>query len=129
MPDHIHLFLTGLCQTSDQRLALKMLRAEINRHLRPRGFELQKQPYDDVRREATTDRFSYQSTSHYILENPVRKGLAATSSSWPFQGALFPGCPNLDPHQPNFWDRFWKAYQKAADGYASEDRGSSATVG
>jgi hypothetical protein len=30
--------------------------------------------------------------------------------AWPFEGAIVPGYPDLDPRQDDYWERFWKIY-------------------
>jgi len=118
MPEHIHLLLTGLSQGTDQRPALRMLRSEINRLLRPSGLKLKERAHDDLLRATQADRHSIESACHAMLNIPARRGLSETPQAWPFQGAVFPGYPNMDPNQPSYWKRFWKAHQKAIDGYA-----------
>lgn len=129
LPDDIHLLLTGLSERSDQRPALRMLRTELNRLLRQNGLKLQEPTHEDLRRVTPADWHSIESAGHAMLNIPVRRGLSETPQAWPFQGAAFPGYPSMDPNQPDHWERFWKAFKKATDAYASENRGSSATRG
>ena len=44
----------------------------------------------------------------YIQQNPVRAGLVAEASEWPYLGAMLPGYPTLHPLQEKYWERFWK---------------------
>jgi putative transposase len=53
-------------------------------------------------------RDSFARVCFYILANPVRAGLSRETDIWPFEGAVIPGYPTLDPLQEDFWPRFWK---------------------
>ena len=110
MPDHGHFLFLGLDCESDQRAAVRWLRREWNRILKP--LTLQHQPYDDVLRETDRARDAFANVAGYILRNPERAGLVDDWQNWPYNGALFPGYPKLDPRKPYFWTDFWKAHHK-----------------
>ena len=113
MPDHGHFLIGGLqpLPGSDQRRAMRMFRKEWNRQLQelPISFALQKQPHDHVltKRECTT-RETFQSVAGYILENPVKEGLAEHLENWEFLGCLVPGYPDLHPSDEIFGMCFGK---------------------
>jgi len=110
MPDHSHFLIMGIGEHADQRLAIRMLRRQWT-PLLPHGMELQRQSYDHVLREDERVRGAFESVVHYILENPVRAGLAAEFSAWPYAGSLVPGFPSLNPRAAEFWTSFWLAYE------------------
>ncbi len=113
MPDHWHLVWMGLHEESDQLAGTAFLR----KHIAPMlgSVKLQDRPHDHVLREKERERGAFTSACHYILENPFRAGLAATSSEWPYVGAMLPGYPRLHPYTPDFWDDFWKIYIRLVD--------------
>jgi len=104
MPDHVHLIFTSLIHQKEPRVwllpeildAIKGASAHIiNKKLRRRGSVWQDESFDHVLRssEQLRDRV------HYILENPVRKGLVDRwqDYSWlwvrPFDNPCQPGRP------------------------------------
>lgn len=106
MPDHCHLLWAGLTPKSDQIVAMEFFRKHLRLHLRP--FDWQPQSFDHVLREKERERNAFRTTAIYILENPVRKGLVAEASDYPYSGALVAGYPDLGPFREDFWERFWK---------------------
>jgi putative transposase len=115
MPDHVHLLWLGLDERgSDQRVAIEFLRKHLRPQLAPADW--QRQPYDNVLREADRVRDAFQRTAHYIFENPVRAGLAATWQEYAFVGCCVAGFPDLDVRADDYWDRFWRIYNRLVDG-------------
>ncbi|MCP5539367.1 MAG: hypothetical protein H7A53_02485 [Akkermansiaceae bacterium] len=114
MPDHLHLLWVGFSESSDQRKAMRFLRARTNKMLlNPGGFEWQKQPYDNVLREKDRNRDAFPSVAAYIRENPLRAGLVDSESklsNYPYLGCHLPGYPDISIWDRDFWDRFWKIY-------------------
>lgn len=110
MPDHAHVIWMGCSPGSNQQFAAAIFRTSTNRMLAP--CEWQKQPFDHVLREDERRRGSFQSTCHYVVENPVRKGLTAHWGDYRFSGALVPGFADLDPRREDFWEIFWKVYAR-----------------
>jgi putative transposase len=107
----------GLRVETDQRNAMKFLRKHLAEELRRRSrngveFELQKQSHDSVLRPEDRLRNAFEKACFYILENPIRKGLALHSGDWPYLGAVVPGFPFLHPLEEDFWEMFWKIYMK-----------------
>ena len=111
MPDHLHLLWMGTSPASDQRQAAKFFRTQMDRLLAPR--KLQRQAHDHVLREQDRQRGAFQKIAFYILENPVRAGLVAAASAYPFSGVLIPGYPDLDVFSAEHWDLFWRLYDAA----------------
>ena len=109
MPDHAHFLIMGIGPDADQRPALRMLR-RLWTSLLPQGFEIQRQSYDHVLREEERVRGAFESVAHYILENPVRAGLVAGFSAWPYAGSIVPGYPSLNLRAADFWTSFWLAH-------------------
>ena len=112
MPDHIHLLLIGIADDSDQRVAVKYLRTNLNLALEKLSCRLQRQPYDHVLKEDEVERAAFESTAEYIARNPERKNLVGVDryQEYKFTSCLVPGCPDLTPWQPDYWDRFWRIY-------------------
>jgi putative transposase len=112
MPDHGHFLWVGSSATSHQKRAATLFRTGWNEELGLSGRKLQRQSFDHVLREKEREHFAFSAVSHYILENPVRAGMAANWKTYPFSGALVPGYPGLDPRMPDFWERFWKISER-----------------
>ncbi len=117
MPDHMHVLLRGIAPTADQQLAVAFLRRHLGEGLKP--FALQKQPYDHVLRKEDLEREAFRSVAYYIAENPVREGLAAAASAYPYSGGILPGKPHVSIHHPKYWDVFWQMHESLlrANGY------------
>jgi len=115
MPDHIHLLLMGVKESSDQLLATKFLRRYLNKALHP--YQFQKSPYDHVLKDDERKRRAFQKLSSYILENPFRGGLVESIDiPWDFSCAIVPGFPDLCPTaDPDFWEKFWRIYSGLVD--------------
>ena len=45
---------------------------------------------------------AFSAVAYYILENPVRAGLAEEFSRWEYSGCCVPGYPSLDPRAPGY---------------------------
>jgi putative transposase len=116
MPDHLHCLWIGADPQSDQRLATRSLRRQLNTLLAPR--KLQEQPHDHVLRESERTAGAFAATWQYVAENPVRAGLVDDWRDYPFLGALIPGYPGLDPREVDFLRRFWRVYHAFSDRHA-----------
>lgn len=101
-------------EESDQLNAIKFLRTELQTYL-GNEREWQHQPHDHVLRKEERRRNVFALTCRYVLDNPVRAGLAPQSSEWPYLGAIVPGYNRLHPLQPGFWPTFWKIYSEARE--------------
>lgn len=113
MPDHLHLLAMGYRESSDQRIAMRFFRRQLNRLLRADGFQLQKQGYDHVLREKSCKPCIFEKVAGYVFENPLRAGLVTDFedlSKYPYAGCLVPGYPELDVWADDFWETFWKLY-------------------
>jgi putative transposase len=124
MPDHFHLLLLGVSQGSDQRLAIRFLRRNVNRTL-PDGFRLQHQPFEHVLWPDERECGSFETVAAYIRENPVRAGLATEWAGWPYGGCMLPGYPELDPAESGFWQSFWRIYHKLTEPIVQPNNESS----
>ena len=107
MPDHLHLLLHGWRVTSDQRLLIAHLRKHLNARL-PRGFELQKQPYDHVLRAEEKGTDAFRGVAFYIMSNPVRANLVREPEEYEHTGTIIPGYPELCCKKADFWPRYWR---------------------
>jgi putative transposase len=113
MPDHWHLILMGVEESTDQRVATRFFRKQLNWILRPEGFELQKQAHDHVLRENSRTQNVFETVVGYVRENPLRAALIEAPedlSDYPFAGCLVPGYPELDIWNADFWESLWKLY-------------------
>ena len=110
MPDHIHLLWAGVAEESDQRLGIAFLRKQLSPALAPAIW--QRQPYDHVLRDEERKPDAVAAAAHYLLQNPVRAGLVAISGEYPFLGCCVAGYPDLDVRQVDYWERFWKIYNR-----------------
>lgn len=110
MPDHIHLLWVGLLDGSDQRIAAKFFRTQLNPELEKLGARFQQQPYDHVLSEEDRERSAFGEVVEYIARNPERAGLVGPDGyrQYPYTGCLVPGYPDLIPWQFDFWDLFWR---------------------
>ena len=112
MPDHLHLLWVGILDRCDQRQATRYFRKQLNPILEKLSVQFQTQPYDRVLREEQRERGGFESVAEYIARNPERANLVAVDcfAEYKYSGRLVPGYPELTPWQPDFWDRFWRAY-------------------
>ena len=95
MPDHLHLLLQGTDDKASCYDAVVQFkhRSGYLFHRRNAGARWQKDFYDHIlRRVEDRDRHV-----QYILENPVRAGLADDWRSWPFKGS--------DVYDLDVWDQ------------------------
>lgn len=110
MPDHVHSLWCGLTETSNQLLAMRHLRTDMNDCLKGIGYELQRQPHDHVLSDEELERDAIESLVEYIARNPERKGLVGEDefAAYPYTGCLLPGYPRLRLFEPDSWDRVWR---------------------
>lgn len=110
MPDHLHLLWCGLAESSDQLLAMRHLRTDLNECLKRIGFELQRQSYDQALKAEELERDAIELLVEYIARNPERQGLVEIDgfASYPYTSCLMPGYPLLRLFQPDSWDRVWR---------------------
>jgi len=114
MPDHWHLVWLGISDESDQLAATTFLRRHARESL-PSNARLQDRAHDHVLRNEERKQSSFADTCTYVRENPVRAGLVTNSADWPYLGAMISGYPDIHPTNANFWEKFWKIYQRRAD--------------
>jgi putative transposase len=85
MPDHVHLLIEGLRDDADAKKFITKSK-QCSAHAYAQAFSARLwQPfgYEHVLR----DDEKAMTTARYILENPVRAGLAKTVSEYPFVGS------------------------------------------
>lgn len=115
MPDHVHLLCLELDENgSDQRLAIEFLRKHLRPALSPEDW--QHQAHDHVLREHEREYGALQAVAQYILENPSRADLATSIGAYPFLGCCVPGYPDLQATQPDYWEIFWRIYNRLIGG-------------
>ena len=114
MPDHIHLVWLGVRDDAEQRPAIEFLRRELRSALLPAAW--QRQPYDHVLTRSERSRNAFQSLAHYVLQNPVRAGIAAQPADYPYSGCCVPGFPALNVHDQGYWDSFWRIHNQVLVG-------------
>lgn len=115
MPDHFHLMIMGTHDSTDQRVAMRYFRKQLNWILKPGGFKLQKQGYDHVIRDESRRQNLFETIVAYVRENPMRARMVEDHAEYRFAGCLVPGYPELDVWAENFWDSFWKLYWRQRD--------------
>ena len=116
MPDHMHLLWIGILPESDQRLAARFFRKQLNPILEKLGARFQQQPHDHVLTEDERERSAFENVVEYIARNPERAQLVPENGfrEYAYTGCLVPGYPELKLWQPGFWDRFWRIYAHLA---------------
>jgi putative transposase len=89
MPDHIHVVVQGLADTSDLRRCVKLTKQRIELVARKK-FDVrdlwQKGYYERVLRS----RHAVDDAIGYVLQNPIGAGLAKTVREYPFSGSYHP---------------------------------------
>lgn len=85
MPDHIHVLLKGMGEDSDTYRAMKMFKQKTGFLFSQAGLGIvwQKDFYDHILRTES----DLSSHLRYILDNPVRKGLAGMWQKYPYRGS------------------------------------------
>lgn len=110
MSDHLHLVWMGLRLDSDQLNAMAFLRTYLEPALAPAKF--QPQAHDNVLREKDREHGAFAKVCFYILNNPVAADVVSKPGEWKFSGAIVPGYPTLHPLKDDYWEKFWKLYQR-----------------
>jgi len=114
MPDHLHFLWLGLNEAgSDQQVAIEFLTKNLRPHLS--GVDFQRQPFDQVLRAKERNPDTFLNVAGYILDNPVRAGLVGHRAEWPYSGCCVPGYPDLNVHGEDYWELFWRIYNKLVD--------------
>lgn len=110
MPDHMHLLWCGLTDATDQCVAMKRFRRDVNDCLKRIGFAFQLQPYDHVLKEEELEHDALETVIEYIARNPERAELVGTDqfASWPYTGCLIPGYSQMRLFETDSWDRLWR---------------------
>lgn len=116
MPDHLHLLWVGIDSNSDQLLAARFFRKQMNLVLATVECRFQTEGYDHVLTEAQRERTAFEDIADYIARNPERANLVKTDGfrDYPYSGCLVPGYPELHLWQKDYWDRFWRTYAHLA---------------
>ena len=85
MPDHVHLVLKGVGEDSDTYRVMRSFKQKTGFLFSKAGLGIvwQKDFYDHILR-TENDISDYL---RYVLENPVRKGLASRWQEYPFKGS------------------------------------------
>ncbi len=109
MPDHMHLLWAGLADASDQLLAMKSFRKNMNDTLQQIEFGFQRQPFDHVLQDNERNPKGIEEVAEYIARNPERKSLVGIDefAKYPYTGCLLPGAPLLKLFQAKGWDELW----------------------
>jgi len=86
MPDHVHVIVTGTSDTSDLRKCVKLMKQRIEYAARSQfntGHLWQTGYYERVLRS----RHALETAVRYVLQNPVRAGLAKRPGDYPLSSA------------------------------------------
>jgi REP element-mobilizing transposase RayT len=87
MPDHMHLFAAFSPVSPDLSVWMKGLKAVVARYLKSQQVSApywQERFFDHVLRSEE----SYAQKWVYVRDNPVRAGLVANWTDWPYQGEI-----------------------------------------
>jgi len=124
MPDHLHLLWIGLDGGSDQLLAARFFRKQMNLILEKLGCRLQREAYDHMLSEQERERTAFEDVVEYIARNPERAGLVKQDCfrDYRYTDCLVPGYPELHLWEANYWERFWRTYT-----YLAKNRGELPT--
>jgi putative transposase len=98
---------------ADLYLANRFIRKHTAKALLPERY--QEQAYDHVLGANEVERGPFEAACWYIVENPVRAKLCMHVRQYQFSGCVVPGYPDLNIHEPGFWDLCWKLCQRVAE--------------
>ena len=85
MPDHAHLLVEGLDETSDLRRFAKLAKQRSSAlHKKKTGHRLWQEGYFE---RVLRDDDSGPEYARYIVNNPMRKGLVASPRDYPHTGS------------------------------------------
>jgi putative transposase len=112
MPDHLHLLVVGIMNGSDQRLATRYLRKQLNPILSHFGVEFQGQGHDHVLSENEREPAGFEEVFAYIARNPERAGLVRENGfrDYPYTGCLIPGYPEVKIWDKDYDEKLWRIY-------------------
>src|SRR5262249_54101682 len=85
MPDHVHMFASPGTPELPLKNWVTYWKSLFSKRHQDRAHRWQSDYWDTTLRGV--DR--YEEKWNYALNNPVRKGLVANASDWPFQGEVF----------------------------------------
>ena len=110
MPDHIHLLWTGVAKASNQLVAMRRLRTDLNAALNEKGYELQRQAYDHVLKPGELHTEAIEELMEYIARNPERKGIVSRDGfdKYQFTGCLLPGAWRVELFQDEGMLALWR---------------------
>ena len=86
MPDHLHVLVTGLVEQADAWLAMVAFKQQSGQWFWATGTDCRWQK-TFVPRSLLPDR-SLDAVAGYIMNNPVRAGLAMHWEEYPFSGRI-----------------------------------------
>jgi putative transposase len=93
MPDHLHLLVAGISEASDFRSFMKAFKQDTGFSYRQRCQEaLWQHGYHE---RILRDDEATAAVVRYILENPIRAGLARRLGEYPFAGSAVYDWPAL----------------------------------
>jgi REP element-mobilizing transposase RayT len=88
MPDHVHFFASAQMTSKSLSAFIRDWKKWTTRKLRDSGLVApivwQPEFFDHVLCSAD----SYEEKWHYVRDNPVRAGLAASAEAWPYSGEI-----------------------------------------
>jgi putative transposase len=110
VPDHFHFLAEGLEPSSDLRNFVLSFKLKTSRLYRQRTSQSlwQKKFFDHILRPNEAP----ESVAWYIWMNPVRKGLAKDTGTYPMAGSLTNSFP-LGASAPSTWTPVWKSQPRA----------------
>ena len=89
MPDHVHLILKGLSDRSDLRRCVKLTKQRVE-YVARKEFHIHDLRQEGYYERVLRSRHAVETAVRYVLENPVRAGLALRIGEYPFGRTLSP---------------------------------------
>jgi len=102
MPDRVHLIVGGTSETSDFCRCVKLTKQRIE-YVARRHFKIRHLWLEGYYERVLRSRFAVETAVRYVLENPVRAGLARRAGDYPFSGTCLASGFRSSTSDPNLY--------------------------